>query len=89
MLTVSIYLAYGMLAAGLLLNLWRLLKGPGMVDRVLALDTMFINSIAIVILFGIHAGEQLYFEIALLIAMVGFIGTAALCKYFMRGDIIE
>lgn len=89
MLTVSIYLAYGMLAAGLLLNLWRLLKGPGMVDRVLALDTMFINSIAVVILFGIHAGEQLYFEIALLIAMVGFIGTAALCKYFMRGDIIE
>ncbi len=89
MLTVSIYLAYGMLAAGLLLNLWRLLKGPGMVDRVLALDTMFINGIAVVVLFGIHTGEQLYFEIALLIAMVGFIGTAALCKYFMRGDIIE
>lgn len=89
MLTISIHLAYVMLGTGLLLNLWRLLKGPAMTDRVLALDTMYINAIAVVMVFGIHVGEQLYFEIALLIATVGFISTAALCKYFMRGDIIE
>jgi multicomponent K+:H+ antiporter subunit F len=89
MLTTAIHIAYGMLGLALLLNLWRLAKGPDMPDRVLALDTMYINSIALLMVFGIHLGDGVYFEIALLIAMMGFVGTAALCKYFLRGDIIE
>ncbi len=89
MLTTAIYIAYGMLGLALLLNLWRLAKGPDMPDRVLALDTMYINSIALVMVFGIHLGDGVYFEIALLVAMMGFVSTAALCKYFLRGDIIE
>ncbi len=89
MLITAIYIAYGMLGVALLLNLWRLAYGPGMPDRVLALDTMYINSIALVMVFGIHLADGVYFEIALLIAMMGFVSTAALCKYFLRGDIIE
>ena len=58
-------------------------------DRILALDTLYVNTIALVILFGLKQGSMLYFEAALLIAIMGFIGTIALSKYLLRGDIIE
>ena len=60
-----------------------------MVDRILALDTMFINSIALIMVYGIHKGTSLYFEAALLIAMLGFVSSVAFGKYILRGDIIE
>lgn len=78
-----------MLCIALFLNLWRLLKGPKLPDRILALDTMYINAIALILLYGISIESPLYFEAALLIAMLGFVSTAALCKYLLRGDIIE
>jgi multicomponent K+:H+ antiporter subunit F len=89
MLAVAIIIAGGLLSVALLLNLYRLLRGPTIVDRVAALDTMSINVIGLVILIGVHTRDLLVFEVALLIAMTGFIGTIALCKYLMRGDIIE
>ena len=67
----------------------RLLLGPTPQDRVLALDTMYINTIALLIVYGIHADLAIFFEAALLIALMGFISTVALCKYLLRGDIIE
>jgi multicomponent K+:H+ antiporter subunit F len=76
-------------AAALALSLWRLLRGPSAADRILALDTLYINTIALVVLLGIHLGSALYFEAALLIALMGFVGTVALAKYLLRGDIIE
>ena len=78
-----------MIGLSLLLNLWRLLVGPSVPDRILALDTMYINSIALIILYGMSMGTALYFEAALLIAMLGFVSTVAVCKYLLRGDIIE
>lgn len=78
-----------MIGLSLLLNLWRLVIGPSIPDRVLALDTMYINAIALIILYSISMGTELYFEAALLIAMLGFISTVAVCKYLLRGDIIE
>jgi multicomponent K+:H+ antiporter subunit F len=78
-----------MISIGLVLNLWRLLVGPDVVDRILALDTMFINSIALIMVYGIHKGSSLYFEAALLIAMLGFVSSVAFGKYILRGDIIE
>ena len=71
------------------LSLIRLLIGPSMSDRILALDTLYVNTIALVILFGLKQGSMLYFEAALLIAVMGFIGTVALSKYLLRGDIME
>jgi multicomponent K+:H+ antiporter subunit F len=71
------------------LSLWRLLIGPSVPDRILSLDTLYVNAIALVILFGLKQGSMLYFEAALLIAIMGFIGTIALSKYLLRGDIIE
>ena len=89
MLTWAILVTIGMVCAALLLNLWRLLAGPDIPDRILTLDTMYINSIALIILFGLYLESSLFFEAALLIAMLGFVSTAALCKYLLRGDIIE
>ena len=73
----------------MLLNLYRLLRGPTAPDRILALDTMVINAIALIILFGILEESGTYFEAALLLAMVGFVGTVAYTKFLLRGDIVE
>lgn len=78
-----------MLGAALLLAVARLVKGPSLPDRVLALDTLYINAIALIILYGIWRGTELFFEIALLIAVLGFVSTVAVAKYMLRGDIIE
>jgi multicomponent K+:H+ antiporter subunit F len=84
-------LGFGFAALGLALamNLWRLFKGPGVADRILALDTMVINVIGIIVLAGIAGGEGTSFEAALLLAMVGFVSTVAYAKFLLRGDIIE
>lgn len=89
MLQLAIPAAVLLLGAALALNLWRLVIGPSIPDRILALDTMYINTVALIIIFGIHQKSTLYFEAALLIAVMGFVGTVALSKYLLRGDIIE
>jgi multicomponent K+:H+ antiporter subunit F len=89
MLELSLKIGVGMVMFALVLTLFRLFKGPDKSDRILALDTLYINSIALLLLFGLLMGTALYFEAALLIAMLGFVSTAALCKYLLRGDIIE
>jgi multicomponent K+:H+ antiporter subunit F len=89
MLITALIIAMFMLGLAIALNLWRLVLGPSLPDRILALDTMYINAIALLVLFGIYQGSALYFEAALLIAVMGFVGTVALSKYLLRGDIIE
>lgn len=75
--------------AALLLCTWRLVRGPEATDRALALDTMYINVVALVVLQGIRYGSELFFEAALLIALLGFVSTVALARYLSRGDVIE
>ena len=89
MLTTAISIAMFMLGLAIALNLWRLVIGPSLPDRILALDTMYINAIALLVLVGIYQNSMLYFEAALLIAVMGFVGTVALSKYLLRGEIIE
>jgi len=89
MLENAILIALSLVILALVLNIWRVVIGPDTPDRILALDTLYINSIALLVLLGIHMASAVYFEAALLIAMIGFIGTTALCKYLLRGDIIE
>ncbi|NCN85125.1 MAG: K+/H+ antiporter subunit F [Sphingomonadales bacterium] len=88
---ISYAVIYGLVCLALALgfNLWRLLKGPSIGDRILAMDTMVINTIAIILLIGIANESGSFFEAALLLAMVGFVGTVAYCKFLLRGDIIE
>ncbi len=89
MLELVIPIALALVSAATAMSFWRLLRGPSVPDRVLALDTLYINAIALLVLFGMHLGSALFFEAALLIALMGFIGTVALSKYLLRGDIIE
>lgn len=89
MLDTAINIAFLMVCLALLLSLYRLLVGPDVPDRILALDTLYINSIALLILLGISLKSVLYYEAALLIALMGFMGTLALSKYLLRGDIME
>ncbi|MCK0154322.1 K+/H+ antiporter subunit F [Alcanivorax sp. S6407] len=89
MLSTALSIAIGLFVLAWLLNLGRLIFGPSLPDRVLALDTMYINSIALIVLYGIQQSSKLYFEAAMLIALIGFVSTVAVAKYVTRGDIIE
>jgi len=89
MLAYVILFCFGMLGVAVLLNLVRLIQGPDMPDRVLALDTLYINGLALIVLFGIWLASELFFEAALLIAVMGFISTVAVGKHLLHGDIID
>ena len=89
MLNVALAIAFALVGAAFVLSVVRLLRGPQAPDRILALDTLYINAIALLVLFGIRLASPLYFEAALLIALMGFVGTVALAKFLLRGDIIE
>lgn len=89
MLTYALQAAFGLFSLALLMNVIRLIRGPSLPDRILTLDTIYINSLALLILLGIWHNTAFYFEAALLIAMLGFIGTIAAAKFLLRGDLIE
>ena len=89
MLETALTIAFGLFVLALQLNLYRLLRGPTLPDRALALDTMYINTIGLIVLYGISSDSKLYFEAAMLIALIGFVSTVAVAKYMLRGDIIE
>ena len=78
--------AYGL---AMLLALWRMMRGPAAQDRVLALDTLWMCVMVLALLLGIRHGSQIYFEAALIIALLGFVSTIALAKFLMRGEVIE
>ena len=67
----------------------RLVIGPSSADRILALDTMFVNAIGLIVLLGIWQGTRIYFEVSLIIAMFGFVSTVAYARFILRRDIIE
>jgi multicomponent K+:H+ antiporter subunit F len=89
MIAFSCVIALGAISLAVLLNLYRLAVGPDVLDRVLALDTLVINAIALIVVIGIWYGTTMYFEAALLFAMVGFLSTVAFCRYLLRGNVIE
>ena len=89
MLNFAIWGATALFALAFALTAYRLLRGPTLPDRVLALDTLYVTAIALLMLLNIATGSDLYFEAALLIAVFGFLGTVVLSKFLLRGDIIE
>ena len=89
MIDAALAVALYVVGLAMLLSLWRLLRGPGVADRILALDTLYVNTIAALILFGMYLKSSVYFEAALVIAMLGFVSTVMLSKYVMRRDIVE
>lgn len=77
------------LGLAMALALFRILHGPRAQDRVLGLDALYLNSMLQLIVFGIRTGNMVYFEAALIIAILGFVATVALAKFLMRGQVIE
>jgi multicomponent K+:H+ antiporter subunit F len=78
-----------MLALAMACAVIRLLRGPRAQDRVLALDTLYVDAMLLLLTLGIREATTLYVEIALVIAMLGFVSTAALARFLLRGEVIE
>ncbi|MCF1707428.1 K+/H+ antiporter subunit F [Tabrizicola sp. J26] len=89
MMTYALLFAIGCFGIALLMNLWVVLRAPGLPDKVLAADTMVINIIALIVLHGLLTGSGVNFEAAMLFAMTGFVSTVAFSKFMLRGNIIE
>lgn len=89
MIEIACSIAAGAICVAILLSLYRIAAGPHATDRLLALDTLVINAIGLIVLLGIVYNTTMYFEIALMFAMVGFVTTVAFCKYLLRGNVIE
>jgi multicomponent K+:H+ antiporter subunit F len=85
----AVLLAQLLLVASMGCAAFRLLRGPRAQDRVLALDTLYVNAAMLLLVFGIRTGSPHYFEAALLITLLGFVATGALSKFLMRGEVIE
>lgn len=81
--------AQAMLLLSMLLAAWRMMRGPRAQDRVLGLDTLYLNAMLLILVHGMRSGVGLYFEAALIIGMLGFTATVALAKFLMRGEVIE
>lgn len=89
MMDLAILVGLHVVGIAMLLSLWRLLRGPDAPDRILALDTLYVSTIAQLMLLGMYLKSEVYFEAALIIAMLGFFGTVVLAKYVVRRDIVE
>lgn len=89
LLAAALLAAQVMLAVAMVCAAVRLALGPSAQDRVLALDTMYVEAMLLVLVNGMRGGSELYFEIALVIALLGFVSTAALAKFLLRGEVIE
>ena len=87
LLQTSLFLAFVILSLSQVMAMVRLVIGPGVGDRILALDTMVINAIGLIVLLGIAQGTTVYFEAAMIIAMLGFVSTVAYARFVLRGDI--
>ncbi len=86
---LSVIIAFAALSVSQVMAMIRLVIGPSVGDRILSLDTMVVNAIGLIVLLGISQGTQIYFEVAMIIAMLGFVSTVALARFVLRGDIIE
>ena len=89
LLNAALVTAQALLALAMICAAFRLLRGPRAQDRVLALDTLYVNALILMLTVGIRTGSSLYFEAALVIGMLGFVATVALAKFLLRGEVIE
>jgi multicomponent K+:H+ antiporter subunit F len=85
----SVNISQILLAGAMACGAFRLVRGPRAQDRVLAFDSLYVSAMLLLLAFGIRSGSTLYFEAALIIALLGFVSTVALAKFLLRGEVIE
>jgi multicomponent K+:H+ antiporter subunit F len=88
-LTWSVAAAQVLLGLAMVCAAIRMLRGPRAQDRVVGFDTLYVSAMLLLLTFGIRTGSTLYFEAALIVALLGFVGTVALAKFLLRGEVIE
>ena len=88
-LAIGLSIAQLLLIVALGFALFRVVRGPRAQDRILGMDTLYLNGMLLILVFGIRTGSDLYFYPALIIGMLGFTATVALAKFLMRGEVIE
>jgi len=88
-LTWTLIIAQVLLGLAMCCATYRLVAGPRAQDRILGLDTLYVNAMLMLVTFSIRTGSTLYFEAALIIGLLGFVATVALAKFLMRGEVIE
>lgn len=88
-LSWSLLLALVLLGLAMVAASIRMMRGPRAQDRIVAFDAFYVNAMLLLLVFGMRTGSTLYFEAALVIALLGFVATLALAKFLMRGEIIE
>lgn len=89
MLAAAIVLTLSCYAAAMVLAVVRLLAGPSAQDRVLCLDYLYVNAVLVILTLGLRHASSAYFEVALLIALLGFVSSATMAKFLLRGEVIE
>jgi multicomponent K+:H+ antiporter subunit F len=89
MLSAAVTFALTCYLAAMILTLFRLLRGPSAQDRILALDYLYVNGMLLILVVGVRYGSDMYLEVALLIALFGFVSSSALAKFLLRGEVIE
>lgn len=89
MLEIATNIAFGSIGAAIALCMVRLLRGPSIADRILALDTLYISTVALLVVLGIRMKSAVFFEGALLIALLGFVATVALARFLVRGAVMD
>jgi multicomponent K+:H+ antiporter subunit F len=88
-LALAITSAQVLLGAAMACAAYRALRGPRAQDRVLGLDALYVAAMLLLLTYGIQTGRTIFFESALVVALLGFAGTVALAKFLMRGEVIE
>ncbi|WP_299859392.1 K+/H+ antiporter subunit F [uncultured Roseobacter sp.] len=89
LMDIALIVTFVVIALAQAMSMIRLVMGPSTGDRILALDTMVVNAIGLIVSLGIAQGVRIYFEVSLIIAMLGFVSTVAYARFVLRGDIIE
>lgn len=88
-LSAAIFITLACYALAMAIGLVRLLRGPSAQDRILATDFLYQVGVLIILVLGIRYTSNMYFEAALLMALFGFVGSAAMAKFLLRGEVIE
>lgn len=88
-ISVCVLISQLMLVLAMAIVLIRIIRGPRAQDRIIGLDTLYVNAVLLLVTFGISSGRVIYFEAALVVSMLGFVSTLALAKFLMRGEVIE
>lgn len=85
----SINVAQTLIGLAMACAIFRILRGPRAQDRIVGFDSLYVSAMLLFLVFGIRSGTTVYFEAALIVALLGFVSTVALAKFLLRGEVIE